>query len=296
MIINQALNQATKKLSRHKVGIPTGVSGKNYFSSPALDAEILLGLVLKKSKEEMLIHSEQKISARQFKKFSQLIKRRAKREPIAYIVGEKEFFGLKFFVNKNVLIPRPETELLVEEAIREFQISDFRFQIFDIGTGSGTIAVALAKNLPEAKIIATDISSAALKIARANARRHGVSKRIKFVKTNLLPQIPNSRFQIPTLIVANLPYLSTRVWKNAMPDVKNFEPKTALLGGADGLDLIKKLLAQIKARNIRGTVLLEVDPTQPKKLSSFAKKLFPGAIIEIKKDLAGLDRLFLAKI
>lgn len=295
MTINQALIWAAKKLSRHTVGIPTVMSGKNRYDYPALDAEILLSHATNRTKEELLIHPETKLSAEQFKKFSKIVQKRGHNEPIAYIIGEKEFFGLKFFVNKNVLIPRPETELLAEEALTRIRNKELGIRnIIDIGTGSGAIAVALAKNLPKTKIIATDISVAALKIAKYNAKTHGVASRIKFIKTNLLPSflIPNSLF----LIIANLPYLPTRVWKNTMPDVKKFEPKEALLGGIDGLKIIKRLLTKIKKQNIHGMVLLEIDPSQKSKLQKFISKLFPQAVLEIKKDLAGLFRLMVIKI
>lgn len=311
---NQALIWAAKKLSRRKVGIPTVMSGKNHYDSPALDAEILLDHAAKRTKEELIINPKRKLSARQFKKFKNLIARRAKHEPVAYILGEKEFFGLKFKVNRSVLIPRPETELLVEESIKSYTLYPKPYTLIDVGTGSGAIAVALAKNIPKVKIIATDISVAALKIAKQNALRHSVSKKIKFVKADLLPQLSTLNSQLLTLIVANLPYLPTRVWQNSMPDVKKFEPKEALLGGTDGLDVIKRLLKEIshlqfklrkvggmptssrQKQNIHGMVLLEIDPSQKSKLQKFIPKIFPNAILEIKKDLAGLFRLVVIKI
>lgn len=256
-----------------------------------MDAEVLLSFVAGKTREELLVHPEKDISPGKFKKYKNLIARRATHEPVAYIIGKKGFFGLEFKVNPSVLIPRPETEILVEEAIKGFRVEGRGYRIVDVGTGSGAIAVALAKNLPNAKIIATDVSAKALKIAKQNAKNNGVGKRIKFVKTSLLPNLKAYSLRPTALIVANLPYLPARVWQKAMPDVKKFEPKGALLGGVDGLNLIKKLLQKIKSENIKGTVLLEIDPSQPKKLSSFTKKLFPRAIMETKKDLSGLFRI-----
>ncbi len=284
--VNQALFWAIKKLKKSVC----------HGDSAPLDAELMLSFARKIRKEELYIHPEKKISPNELKKFKNLIARRARHEPTAYILGEKEFFGLKFFVDKNVLIPRPETELLVEEAIRKFQIPDSKFQILDIGTGSGTIAITLAKNLPEAKIIATDISAAVLKIARKNARRHGVSKKIKFIKTDLLPQRRAFSVQRSVLVVTNLSYLPASVYKQTAPEIKKYEPKNALLGGPDGLNLIRQLLIKTRNYNLHGTVLVEIDPSQPKKLSSFIKKLFPQAVIEIKKDLAGLSRIIKIEI
>lgn len=280
MTTNQALIWAIRKLKR--------TFCRN--DSPALDAEVILSAITGHSRENLLIHPEKNLIARQFKKFKNLIIRRSRHEPIAYITGKKNFFGLEFKVNRSVLIPRPETELLVEETIKSCKLKAISYKlIIDVGTGSGAIAIAIAKHISKAKIIATDISAAALKIAKHNAKTHGVAGRIKFIKTDLLPK--------PTaLIVANLPYLPTRVWKNTMPDVKKFEPKEALLGGIDGLKIIKRLLTKIKKQNIHGMVLLEIDPSQKSKLQKFISKLFPQAVLEIKKDLAGLSRMAIIKI
>lgn len=258
--------------------------------SPALDAEVLLSFTMKKTREQLLIHPETKLRAGQFKKFSKLIQRRATHEPVAYITGKKSFFGLDFAVNKNTLIPRPETELLVEEALRSYKLQETRDKvIIDVGTGSGAIAITLAKHIPKAKIIATDISPIALRTAKQNAKINGVADKIKFIKTSLLPLTLNSK--LLTLIVANLPYLPSRVWSRAMPDVKKFEPKSALLGGTDGLDIIKKLLSKIKKQNLHGIILMEADPSQKIKLPKIIKTIFPTALVETKKDLAGLFRL-----
>lgn len=301
MTTNQALIWAIRKLKR--------TSCRN--DSPALDAEVILSAVTGHSRENLLIHPEKNLIARQFKKFKNFIARRVRHEPIAYITGEKEFFGLKFKVNNSVLIPRPETELLVEESIKNYTLYPKPYTLIDVGTGSGAIAVALAKNLPNAKIMATDISGRTLNIARQNAHRHGVAQKIEFIKTDLLPKLKAGGY---FLILANLPYLPAHVWKNTMPDVKKFEPKEALLGGIDGLTIIKRFLKEIsrlqfklrkvggmptssrQKQDIHGMVLLEIDPSQKSKLQKFISKLFPQAVLEIKKDLAGLFRLVVIKI
>lgn len=273
------------------------MSGKNHYDSPELDAEVLLAATLHSNREALYAHPEKKINKKKFKKFKNLIIRRSRHEPVAYITGKKDFFGLELKVNNSVLIPRPETELLVEETIKSYKLKAISHKlIIDVGTGSGAIAVALAKNIPKIKIIATDISAAALKIAKHNAKTHGVAGKIKFIKTDLLPKLTAYRLHPTALIVANLPYLPTRVWQNSMPDVKKFEPKEALLGGIGGLKIIKRLLTKIKKQNIHGMVLLEIDPSQKSKLQKFISKLFPQAVLEIKKDLAGLFRLVVIKI
>lgn len=285
MNISSALKWATmalKKSTDHK-------------DSAELDAEILLADALSLTREILFTHPEEKIKLSNLAKFKKLVKRRAAHEPIAYLIGKKEFFGLLFNVNKNVLIPRPETELIVEEAITRIRNKESRIRnIIDVGTGSGAIAITLAKYLPNTKIIATDISAAALAVAKKNARWHGVNKKIKFIKINLLPA--NLKPQIPYLITANLPYLPTSRYKIADQEIKKFEPKRAFVGGSDGLDLIKKLLIKIKKQNLRGVVMLEIYPLQKNKLSAVCKKLFPKANFEIKKDLAGKPRLFIISL
>lgn len=220
MTIKQALKQAAQKLAA--AGI----------DSSALDADILLSFVLKKPKEFLYTYPEKILTKNQLTRFNQLINRRAKHEPVAYLTQHKEFFGLDFYVDKNVLIPRPLTESLVEQVIKE--VGNKKVVIADIGTGSGCIAIALKKHLPQATIYATDISAAALLVAKKNARKHRV--KIKFLQGNLLEPLKNKKIDI---IVANLPYLN----KNQIKNELTFEPKIALLGGKK---YIKELLRQAK--------------------------------------------------
>lgn len=218
--IKEAQVSATQKLD--KIGI----------DSSALDTDVLLSFVLKKPKEFLYTYPEKKLTASQIKKYNFLIKKRIKKMPIAYLIGHKEFFGLNFYVDKNVLIPRPLTESLVEAVIKE--IKNKKAIIADIGTGSGCIAIALKKHLPQATIYAVDISVAALKVAKKNARKHHA--KIIFKKGNLLDPIKKIKIDY---IVANLPYLKV----GQIKDELIYEPKTALLGGDK---YIKKLLRQIK--------------------------------------------------
>lgn len=220
---------------------------KEISNSPALDAEILLSYVLKKNRAFLFTYPEKKLTLSQEKNFKNLLARRKKHEPIAYIVGRKEFYGLDFFVNCRVLIPRPETEELVKNIIDYVQ--DTRYQIrdtviCDVGTGSGCVAIALAKHLPCAKIWACDISKSALKIAKINAKTHRVSKHIKFVCSDLFSKIPHKiKFDV---IVANLPYLSQKQYQNVQPEIKKYEPRLALIGGKTGMEIYAKLLQQSK--------------------------------------------------
>jgi release factor glutamine methyltransferase len=203
------------------------------------------------------------------------------------VVGHWEFFGLDFDLAPAVLIPRPETEMLVEKAIAWIKASPERRLLVDVGTGSGAIGISIAKNVPGAGVMATDISLAALEVANQNARKHQIADRIEFIHCDLLPTSSHSRFD---LICANLPYIPTDKL-HGLP-VHGREPDLALDGGADGLDLIRGLLnLSIESLNSRGLLLLEIEATQGPKAISLARKAYPGALIHVHRDLAGHDRL-----
>lgn len=259
---------------------------KKGIDSYHLDTELILAFSIKKKREWIISHPEFDLSIHQVKRFKKLIARRSKNYPIAYILGYKYFDGLKFKVNKHVLIPRPETEALIEATRRVDQPVGL---ILDIGTGSGCIAISLANKFPNSQIIASDISKYALNIAKKNARAHNV-KNIKFIKSNLLKNIDEKNIDI---IIANLPYVSTD-WKN---ESIKYEPKSALYSGKLGLNHYFKLLDQIKKLDFHPKqILLEIDPSQVKSLIEKANSLFKNIKIEIKKDLAGLDRVFIIKL
>jgi len=298
MTIREAKIAGIKKLKR--------ASG----NEAAIDAEILLAHALMISREELLTHDERRVPAFALRKFNALVARRAKHEPVAYLVGHKEFFGLQLNVNKHTLIPRPETELLVEETLRLItppapsylkRENEYRFPlrvealrpvVIDVGTGSGSIAIAIAKNAPSATVIATDISKQALNVAERNAAMNDVGDQIIFKRANLLG-FKNVRPRIfeTAVITANLPYLPTKVWKKAMPDVKKFEPKSALVGGKDGLKYYDELFHQIVERRIKATIICEIDPSQKHSFPELAKRHFPNAVVTIKNDLAGSPRV-----
>lgn len=279
MTIKEAKINAIKKLKR--------ASGRE----APIDAEILLAHALKISREEILTHDERRVPAFVLRKFNALIARRAKHEPIAYLTGHKEFFGLQFAVNKHTLIPRPETELIVEEALSQLTTRNSQL-VIDVGTGSGAISIAIAKNAPNATVIATDISKPALKLAEHNAAMNEVDDRIVFERASLLHhKNPRSWNSGMIIVTANLPYLPTKVWQKCAPDVKKFEPKSALEGGKDGLKYYDELFHQIIARNIKAVIICEIDPSQKRSFPRLAKRHFPDAKIEIKNDLAGLARV-----
>ncbi len=255
-----------------------------------LDAEILLGFVLNKKREWLIVHSDDKIAARDFHKYQRLILRRAKQEPVAYITGKKEFYGLEFKVNKSVLIPRPETEILVETILKEitkrYTLHPKPLMVADIGTGSGNIAITLAKLAPQKikKIYAVDISKSALKLAKLNTKNHNVTDKIKFLHSDLFANFPkNAKFDI---ICANLPYLNNE-FKN-LP----YEPQIALKGGKTGTKIYKKFFRQVEPHLKKDSkIFIEIGDQQAKLIKQIIKKQLPKAKIKILKDLAGLDRI-----
>ena len=213
--------------------------------------------------------------------------------PKAYLLRYVEFYKLKFKVTPDVLIPRPETELLIDEILKFYTLNPKPFTLVDIGTGSGNIAISIAKQLPTRRvgirIVATDISSRALKVATQNAKLHGVGNKITFIKSDLLEGL--LRHFIPRndklIIVANLPYIPTQRIPTLDSSVKDFEPHLALDGGPDGFDLYRNLFAQIKQKDWNPALIVcEIDYTQESIAKSEPKKYFPGYEIEVKKDLA----------
>ncbi|MFL7871967.1 MAG: peptide chain release factor N(5)-glutamine methyltransferase [Anaerolineales bacterium] len=261
--------------------------------TPELDARVMLVNILDKSRTWIEAHPETPLTQPQLAAAKKAIARLEAGEPLPYVLGHWEFFGLDFVLTPNVLIPRPETELMVERAIKWLEISPERRTIADVGTGSGCIAVAIANHIPDAKITATDISLPALKVARQNARKHGLEKHIDFVQCNLLPARPPDPF--PTdlhfdLICANLPYIPSQTLRE-LP-VYGREPSLALDGGIDGLDIVRRLLniaPEWLAPN--GMILLEIEATQGLSAVSLAYDMFDSAEIHLHQDQAGRDRL-----
>ncbi len=251
-----------------------------------LDARLLLEYVLDVSHSYLIAHGDAPLTAGQQAQYHQLLQRAQKQEPIPYITGSASFFDFELDVTPAVLIPRPETEQLVETAVawaRKQQPA----RLVDVGSGSGCIAVALARHLPNVQIEATDISAEALQMARQNAARLA-PRRIQFYKGSLLAPIVGK----VEGIVANLPYVTDAEW-TAVPDgVKWYEPSLALKGGPDGLDIIRQLLAQASAKLIPGgAVFLEIGWQQGTAAKQLAQSYFPAAAITLQPDLAGHDRI-----
>ena len=231
-------------------------------SSHVLDTELLLSKSLNKSREELLINLDQNINKRDLTNFNKYLIRRSNKEPIAYLLGEKEFWSKKFFVNKDTLIPRPETELLVEKLVTIYK--EKKITILDIGTGTGCIIASLLSELKNSSGTAVDISREAILVAKKNACKFKLSDRIKFLHKPF-EELYGKKFD---LIVSNPPYIKRMEIKNLSDDIKKFEPRMALDGGNDGLDLIKKVIYKSrKILKINGTLALEIGDEQIKKVS-----------------------------
>jgi release factor glutamine methyltransferase len=277
MTIQQLLNQGYKKLTKS--------------TSPVLDSEMLLAHVIKKPKEYLLINPDKKITANQSKQFLNLLRQRAQGVPVAYLTGHKGFYNLDFIVNRNVLIPRPDTEGIIDLVAAYFNRSPQtgkKLNIIDVGTGSGCIIITLAKLFPKHGFFASDISKAALNVALKNAKRHKV--KVKFKQSDLLEAWDKQPFDI---IVANLPY-GWKQWKNntsADTIGLKFEPQKALFSKDDGLFLINKLLLQISEIKSRPSlIVLEFDPRQKNTIKKLAKKFMPAYETKIVMDLSKRSR------
>jgi release factor glutamine methyltransferase len=255
--------------------------------TPRLDAELLLAHTLNKNRTWLYTHPETILAKKQLATFGALLQRREQREPVAYLTGHREFYGLDFWVTPDVLIPRPETELLVESAIR-LAAGTASLTIADIGTGSGCIAIALAKSIPAAKLLAVDVSAKALRVAQQNAQQNNVSARILFLQSSLLTPLA----QPVDMIVSNPPYVSKPQLDTLMPEIKYYEPALALDGGEDGLNIIEELLSQAREKlSPGGSLLVEIGAFQGAAITRLAQETFPGLRVELRQDLAGLDRL-----
>ena len=252
-----------------------------------LEAEVLVRHVLGMQRSDLFAALEEPMAPAHGAGICRLVERRLRGEPLAYIVGHKEFYALSFLVNPSVLIPRQETELLVEKVLDICAARPPRPTIADVGTGCGAIAIAIACNRPDAIVYATDISRQALAIADLNRHRHAVEHRVLLWQADLLESLREP----VDVLVSNLPYLKTGEIAGLPEDVKR-EPHRALDGGIDGLDLIGRLMQQAE-RYVRpeGCILVEIDPAQLESVSQMARDAIPGARVSFALDLLGLPRV-----
>lgn len=254
--------------------------------TPILDARLLLEHVLERDHAWLVAHDDETLADEDWAAYGRLLNRAAAHEPIPYLVGHAPFMGRDFIVSRDVLIPRPETEQLVEFAIK-WAAGREEVRIVDVGTGSGCIAVTLASYLPLATVMAVDISAEALAIAARNARMHA-AEQIHFVQSDLLTALAPG----VDLIVANLPYIAGHEWPSLSIGVKSYEPALALFGGEDGLDLFRRLLPQA-AHCIRlgGLVLLEIGWRQGEAIAAMAQQVWSDGDVQVLADFAGHDRV-----
>lgn len=270
---------------------------KQGVENPRLDAEVLLAHACGCRRIDLYATYSELADDITRATFRDLVRRRAAREPVAYLVGHREFYALDFEVTPDVLIPRPETELLVVallDDVKRRAVGDEELRIADVGTGSGILAVCAAKYVPRALVTAIDISSAALEVAERNAIRHGVAERIQFVESDLFSTVPSSpRFDY---VVSNPPYVASAEMTSLAPDVREHEPKVALVAGERGTEVVERLLSQIATRlTPAGMLLIEVSPmiaAAVEELVCNASALELGATI---RDLAGHPRVVQAK-
>jgi release factor glutamine methyltransferase len=269
--------------------------------SPASTARRLLAHTLGRTREWLIAHDDMAIQPEQLHQFNGLVARVLKHEPLAYILGSREFFDLNLFVDARVLVPRPETEMLVELALKQLQTPCLKPPVVvEIGTGSGAAAIAIAKHAPYAQVIATDISTDALDVAKLNAQQCNVYDRIEFYCGDLLWAVPPDHYANVCVIVANLPYVTREEIEILPPEIQAHEPRVALDGGKDGLDLVRALLCQIRDEilphpNCLQAIFLEIGASQGKAALNAAQNIFAtkgsNAQCKILKDLARLDRV-----
>jgi release factor glutamine methyltransferase len=270
---------------------------KNGLATPRLDAEILLAHALGMDRVGLYTHFDQPLHPDELARFRELIQRRLKREPVAYILGRREFWSLDLTVTPHVLIPRPETELLVSEglgALAAGSIPKEACRILEIGTGCGAIAIALAKEITSASLLATDTSGRALSVAKENAQAHGVRDRLEFRQGDLFsPLADGETFH---LIVTNPPYIPTDRISALEPEIRDYEPRVALDGGPDGLDFYRRALPQVhRFLEPEGWFLAEIGAGQDKGVSRIA---LPNGRLDsfaFAEDLAGMKRVFKAR-
>lgn len=275
--IRESINRATRELKGSGI------------DSPRLEAELLLSRATGWPRPVILIHDNKPVPQEALAEFDELVARRCRREPLQQIVGEAEFYGLRILVDGNVMAPRPETEVLVEQVIKRWK-PDYR-TILDIGTGSGCMAVALAMNLPGCSVDAVDISEKALEVAHRNIDLHGLAGRVAPLLGDLFPKGEKTY----DVIVSNPPYIPTAEIDGLMPEVSGYEPHLALDGGGDGLRYYRKIAEALASRlKEPGLLALEVGQGQAGAVAGIIKEEMQWKSVKTVRDLCGVERVVLA--
>ncbi len=275
----------------------TGFFQEKGIDSPRLDAELLLGKILGLTRLQLYTQFDRPLDETELKNFKNLLKRRAAREPLAYILGEKEFFSLSLRVTPQVLIPRPETEELVERGLNFLkknidQGKGGHLHILDLATGSGCILVALLKNLPGARGWGVDQSVSALEVAEENAGRHELQDRVTWIQHDLRQRWPAELEGPFDLITANLPYVSEQQYEQLQPEIRSFEPRAALVPGPEGIEAFRWVLPELP-RHLKndGLALFEIGEDQGMSVLQLAQQLSPRFSAKVFPDLASRDRV-----
>jgi release factor glutamine methyltransferase len=271
------------------INLSTQYLNQKGIESPRINAELLLADILNCKRLDLYLSFERPLSEDEVQKYREHIKRRGNFEPLQYVIGKVEFYGLELKVNPSVLIPRPETELMVESILKQFP-KDEKLIILDVGSGSGNIAIALAVNLPSSKIISTDVSKEALQVAKENSERHKISERIKFVKHDILKNDLNN-FPMFDVVVSNPPYVSQESYSKLQKEIKNFEPAIAVTDESDGYTFYMEISAKASAKlKENGKLFFEVAQGQSEEVVEImTKNHFKN--IGIIKDYQNIDRV-----
>jgi release factor glutamine methyltransferase len=265
--------------------------------SPRLNAELLLSYVLRLKRIELYTQFERIVPEEQLARLHDLVERAGRGEPIAYLAGKTEFYSLELDITADCMIPRPETELLVERTIEFLRTRNGKQFVCDLCTGSGCIAVAIARNYPDCRIIATDISDAALSVAARNIEKHGLKERVKLLCGDLFdPIVPQLDVEKFDLIVCNPPYVSAAEFENLDKNVKDYEPKAALFAGDDGLDIYRKIVDKVwQFLKPDAALMLETGYQQGQAVKELLEKIDCFREIKIEKDFNNNDRIAIAK-
>jgi release factor glutamine methyltransferase len=260
--------------------------------SPRLDAEVLLMRCLGMDRLQVLMQPERELSQEEAAGFARWVERRSMGEPVAYILGTKEFWSLRFEVCREVLIPRPETECLIEEVLRFYRSPGEDLQVLDIGTGSGAIGIVLARELPAARVAVTDVSPGAIAVARRNALAHGVAGRMEFVQGDLFEGISGDW----DIVCSNPPYIPEGIYNLLPTGIRDFEPPAALIAGPDGLDFHRRIIREgVHRLKTGGRIFLEIGEGQRDPVAAIFREEGHCDDISFRKDYGGIDRVASAR-
>jgi len=275
------------------ITVTTQLFAKHNVDSPRLEAELLLAHVLGVERIQLYVRFDQPLAEAEVARFRELVKRRGRHEPVHYILGHREFWTIDLQVERGVLIPRPDTECLVEEAVAYLRQHPTATLVADVGTGSGAIAIALAKELPTLTVFAGDLAAVPLRVAADNATRNGVAERVTVLQADLLKPLAEAAGRPFDVLVSNPPYIAEHELATLEPHVRDWEPREALVGGADGLDVVRALVAQLASGLAPGgAAFIEIGSGQGEAARQLLLPHFAEA--RIRKDYAGLDRVIVA--